>query len=149
MNALALQRVTPDRTFSWFDDYSEHNTFCKVYNDGSSYIAIPSGKFKGYRRERTFIPGVLDELFDALYFKALKDNVKRKEIPAYIKAGILERYPDAWGVDDLIERNLIRVYRNLAARKKRFRRKAYLNKWNYFVTFTYSDELYSSSFREV
>ena len=149
MNVLAFQRVRPDSTFPWFDDYSQHNTFCKVYNDGSSYIAIPSGKIKGKRRKRDFVPGVLDELFDALYLQALKANVKRKDIPAYIKSGILERYPEAWGVDDLIERNLNRVYRNLAARKKRFRRKAYLNKWNYFVTFTYSDELRDEeSFRQ-
>ena len=141
MNVLALQRVTPDRSFHWFDDYSEHNTFCKVYNDGSSYIAIPSGKLKVKSRNKTYIRGVLDELFDVLYFQALKANIKRKDIPAYIKAEMLERHPEAWGINELIERNLERVYNNLAARKKRFRRKAYLNKWNYFVTFTYSDEL--------
>ena len=40
MNTLA--RITPDITFPWFEDYKEVNHICKVYNDGSCYIAIPT-----------------------------------------------------------------------------------------------------------
>ncbi len=85
----------------------------------------------------------LDILFDSLYFTAfkqgLKDNKLDKPMTDFIRAGILKLYPDMDGLDEYISDKIKRKLNNLLHRKKRFRRKANLNNWNYFVTFTYDD----------
>ncbi len=85
----------------------------------------------------------LDILFDSLYFNAfkqgLKDNKLYKPMTDFIRAGILKLYPEMDGLDEYIADNIKRKLNNLHHRKKRFRRKANLNNWNYFVTFTYDD----------
>ena len=141
MNALAFQTVRPTRDMPWFEDYAKHNTFCKVYNDGGCYVAVPSSMGLPKKKERSHYRVPMDDLFDQLYLKAIKENVAKKDLQEYILAGLREQYPDKWGLVDYVERKILRVYKNLGARKKRFRRKAFLNPWNYFVTFTYNDEL--------
>ena len=85
----------------------------------------------------------LDILFDSLYYTAfkqgLKDSKLDKPMTDFIRAGILKLYPDKDGLDEYISDKIKRKLNNLLHRKKRFRRKAYLNNWNYFVTFTYDD----------
>ena len=85
----------------------------------------------------------LDILFDSLYFTAykqgLKDNKLDKPMTDFIRAGISKLYPNLDGLDEYITDKIKRKYNNLLHRKKRFRRKANLNNWNYFVTFTYDD----------
>lgn len=85
----------------------------------------------------------LDILFDSLYFTAykqgLKDNKLDKPMTDFIRAGILKLYPDMDKLDEYITDKIKRKLNNLLHRKKRFRRKANLNRWNYFVTFTYDD----------
>lgn len=85
----------------------------------------------------------LDILFDSLYFTAykqgLKDNKLNKPMTDFIRAGILKLYPDLDGLDEYVADKIKQKYNNLCHRKKRFRRKANLNNWNYFVTFTYDD----------
>ncbi len=85
-----------------------------------------------------------DILFDSLYFQAfktgLKDNKLDKPMTDFIKAGMLELFPDMENLDGYIADRIKRKLNNLLHRKKRFRRKAYLNEWNYFVTFTYDDQ---------
>ena len=85
----------------------------------------------------------LSILFDSLYFTAykqgLKDNKLDKTMTDFIRAGIMKLYPDMDGLDDYIADKIKRKLNNLHHRKKRFRRKANLNDWNYFVTFTYDD----------
>ena len=139
MNVFTYQRITPNKSFPWFDEYSQHNTLCKVYNDGSAYIAVPTQKFKR-KRYRTTVRHAIDDLFDQIYLQALKENVSKTAMHAYVKARLQEVYPGMWGLDDFVTKKIHAVYRNLAVRKKRFRRKAFLNPWNYFVTFTYDDE---------
>ncbi len=89
----------------------------------------------------------LDILFDSLYFTAfkqgLKDNKLDKPMTDFIRAGILKLYPDMDGLDEYIADRIKRKLNNLHHRKKRFRRKANLNNWNYFVTFTYDDTKYT------
>lgn len=85
----------------------------------------------------------LDILFDSLYFTAykqgLKDNKLDKPMTDFIRTGILKLYSDMDGLDEYIADRIKRKLNNLLHRKKRFRRKANLNNWNYFVTFTYDD----------
>ena len=92
------------------------------------------------RRSRS----AMDILFDSLYRQAMKEGLKDTKTETamtdYIRAGILKLFPDCDDLDEYIERKCEAKRRNLRARKKRFRRKAYLNRWNYYVTFTYDDK---------
>ena len=140
---MTYEEYIPDRSFPWFDEWQQHNTFCKVYNDGGCYIAVPSSKATKKYKSRNYTRSSMDDLFDQLYLKAIKENVARKDLQEYILAGLREAFPNRWGLVDFVERKILKVVKNLGARKKRFRRKAFLNPWNYFVTFTYDDELQS------
>ncbi len=107
----------------------------------------------------------VDILFDSLYTQAqrlgLKDTKTEKPLTDFIRDGILDIYEDteelrltinqhrrfSFGenfegmnpLDAYIARKIKRKANNLVHRKKRFRRKAYMNNWNYFVTFTFDD----------
>ena len=82
----------------------------------------------------------IDYLFDELYLNAMRENIVKNKLVEYIRNGILEQYPDMLNVQAYVEKNIERKARNLFQRKKRCRRKAFLNTWNYFVTFTYDNE---------
>lgn len=88
-----------------------------------------------------------DMLFDGLFIQALKaglrDTKYDKPMTEFIRVGILKLYPDFEDLDEFIANKIKRKYHNIGVRKKRFRRKAYLNRWNYFVTFTYDDAKHS------
>ena len=61
----------------------------------------------------------------------------------YIYSGLLSLFSESEIAEIDIAERVKRKLNNLLHRKKRFRRKAYLNKWNFFVTFTYNDKLHS------
>lgn len=142
MNVIALERLTPFKNFPWFDDYRKSNTTCKIYNDGGNYIAYPSCPSIKKKSDNVIRPlkEPIDKLFDELYSRAMKENVSRSDLYSFILSGLEEKYSDRWGLSDYVKEKIERTRRNLALRKKRFRRKAFLNNWNYFVTFTYDDE---------
>ncbi len=85
-----------------------------------------------------------DILFDSLYYQATKDGLKDTKTETaftdYIRAGMLRLFPQFDDLDEYIERKCKAKWHNLKIRKKRFHRKAHLNEWNYFVTFTFDDE---------
>lgn len=132
----------PDSEFNpfFFDEPQPPvETYYKIYNDGGHYIAT-----RCYRSQMKPVPHKakredIDILFDSLYTAAMQDGLKGDEMTAYIKAGILLLFPDYSALDKYIADKIERKLHNLYARKKRFRRKANLNRWNYFVTFTYDD----------
>lgn len=137
---MSYTNLTPidDMTGCPFPFFDEPPTY-KIYNDGGHYIATRCYRSKlkpvPHNKEREDI----DILFDSLYTAAMQDGLKGDEMTAYIKAGILLLFPDYPDLDKYIADKLERKLHNLYARKKRFRRKANLNRWNYFVTFTYDD----------
>lgn len=134
----------------------------KIYHDGGNYVATiatsPSASFAricrklengGYKKHAKKVDthgeaNAIDILFDSLYVQAVKDGLKdgaiEKALTDYIRAGILKLFPDYSDIDEYVEKKIKGKKHNLAVRKKRFRRKANLNRWNYFVTFTYDDE---------
>ena len=139
-NLIPIENMT-DFPFQFFDD--EHipaKAYYKVYNDGGHYIATriyrSQAKSKSHNNAQR---EDIDILFDSLYNATLQDGLKADEQVAYIKAGILKLFPHYYDIDDYVADKLERKRHNLYVRKKRFRRKANLNKWNYFVTFTYDD----------
>lgn len=138
--------------FCFFEDEKpsipENGRF-KIYHDGSHYVATlscyrRSGK-KQYRSKRKDY----DMLFQNLYANALRFRYNRSETTGYIRENMIKLFPDFECLDEYIEKHLKMSLHNLYARKKRFRRKGYLNKWNYFVTFTYDDKKHSAeTFRQ-
>lgn len=133
----------PDDSFNpfFFDEPLAplETPYYKIYNDGGHYIAT-----RCYRSQLKPVPHKtkredIDILFDSLYSAAMQDGIKGNEMTAYIKSGILLLFPDYPDLDKYIAKKIERKLHNLYDRKKRFRRKANLNRWNYFVTFTYDD----------
>lgn len=116
---------------------------CNVYHDGSHYVAYEKIKSKrNFEKGRKFNePSEMDKAFDELYFQALKNNLSIKEQKEFVENGIAELFGNAGEIlEKWIEQKFDVKLKNIALRKKRFERKAYLNNWNYFVTFTYDDK---------
>ncbi len=134
----------------FFDDFEQSELpevgSCKIYSDGGHHIAtyvMPPGKRRERpRKER----GVVELAADALYETAVSRGLKERDVVKTISEGIAEKFPEfEQDVDTLDGKNfaemIVERHRaNLRARLKRFKRKAYLNKWNFFLTFTYDDK---------
>ena len=89
----------------------------------------------------------LRELFDKLY----KDNfsVNKAARRKKLLAAFRPYFDNEEQLISFVDNNLYRKYRNLVTRRTRMIRKANLQDFNYFVTFTYSDELHTEeSFRK-
>lgn len=134
--SVAQDYYTNDCPF--FDYYN-------VYHDGSHYVARKKRRGRVFRRE-TKSPNEMDELFETLFATARetfdmngKDGKEFKKIKDFIKTNMEDLFPDEPDLEKYVSDNVDRKMRNIWKREKRFRRKAYLNPWNYFVTFTYSD----------
>lgn len=67
-------------------------------------------------------------------------NKKVKEQKRYLMKGLRRLFPNEKATEYYIDRKLMDKYRALVERRKRFMRKAYLNNFDYFATFTYADE---------
>lgn len=123
----------------------------KIYSDGSHYIAreaVHTKAPKQTKRERLEI----DDIFDMLYDEGVKADMsdyktqnkrerksgEKSELREYIRLNLEDCFPDFPDLEKYVEENTDRKNRNFWQREKRFRRKAYLNRWNYFVTFTYN-----------
>ena len=150
MNCANLIPVSDNEFNPFFFGESEQpaeKPYYKIYHDGGHYIATRCGckrKTVPHKHSREDI----DILFDSLYATVMQEGLKGDDMITYIKAGILLLFPDYPALDKYIADKIERKLHNLYARKKRFRRKANLNKWNYFVTFTYDDSKHDAdSFR--
>lgn len=118
----------------------------KIYNDGGHYVAtrvFQSCVSNSYKQKPKCREDI-DILFDSLYMQAQKDGLKDgkidKSLTDFIRNGILRLFPDFPDLNSFIANKIKRKRHNLAVRKKRARRKAYMGKWNYLVTFTYDDK---------
>lgn len=146
MNAVELQPLDDlaGCPFPFLDEPAQPTKqFYKIYHDGGSYIATRCFRSQLKRKGNSHSREAIDILFDSLYYQATKDGLKDTKLETpftdYIKTGILKVFPYFANVDKYIEEKVKRKRHNLQVRKKRFRRKANLNCWNYFVTFTYDD----------
>ena len=120
----------------------------KVYSDGSHYIAREAVRGRRLPR-RVRQPQEIDGLFDELYKIAMQSVLdgkekttaeKVKKIVPFIQTGLEDHFPLYHDLEGYVRENVERKLRNAWQREKRFRRKAYLNRWNFFVTFTYNDK---------
>lgn len=77
------------------------------------------------------------EVFEKLY--AESDGMSKKARRKFLCKGMRPYFSKEQDADAYVDSKLDAKLRNLIARKTRFIRKAYLNDFNYFVTFTYDD----------
>lgn len=126
----------------------------KIYHDGGHYVArlcyTRDGR-KDYSLKKRKKQAI-DLLFDGLFFDArkagLRDGKMQKPMTAFIKSGLCKLFGDIPDMDAYIEKGIKQRLNNILHRKKRFRRKGFLNKWTHFVTFTYDDKKHTEeSFR--
>lgn len=140
----------------------------KIYNDGSHYIAIPQTNNPTKQKKRptkTVCTGTElqttknktdktateiltpKERFEKIY---RENNGKRKaEKIEILSQELRNNFETEEQTREFVQRNLERLERNKIVRKTRLARKINLNEWNFFCTFTYSDEKHTEeSFRK-
>ena len=128
----------------------------KVYHDGSHFIAIPGDAFPHRRKKSTRQDLRLkkDELprpdspsetpkerFETAYKES--QSLPKKERKAHIKTALENEFADKAELNAFVEKHTERMETNAIKRKVRLMRKLRLQEWNYFVTFTYSNELHT------
>ena len=127
----------------------------KIYHDGSHFIAIPQGAFpsgKGCKRRavkpmkqqstaEATPPETPKERFEAAYKES--QSLPKRERKAHIKASLKNEFSDKTELNAFVDKHTERMKTNAIKRKVRLMRKLRLQDWDYFVTFTYSDELHT------
>lgn len=140
---LGFTPVKADRPIVWFKDEPPEKSLYKIYNDGGHYVAVnccavyielPSKKRVASNNS------CLNTYFDEVYSTASEAGLRGVALENDLADRLTEKVGEIADVHDYVRKRLKSKYHNLLARKKRFRNKAYLNKWNYFVTLTYDDE---------
>ena len=115
----------------------------KISFDGSHYIATPKENFpRGRKRRRSSRPmsdkeAEQKEQFETAYKESQK--LPRKERKEFMQKAMDEAIPDKEQLKDYVNRNSERMKMNAICRKVRLSKKAYLQEWSFFCTFTYSD----------
>ncbi len=123
----------------------------KVYSDGGHYIAIPKENFPSEQRKRKrqkpkqlkiqtdeTQPPTPKEKFETAYAESQK--LPKRERKKYIAEHLKNALPTAEETTAFIESNIERKKTNAIRRYSRLWKKVNLQRWDYFVTFTYSDE---------
>lgn len=134
-----------------FPFFAEVPKLYKVYNDGRHLIATRcyhsqvrtsevAAECRAAKRVRSALDIHFDDLFMQAYNKGLRDKKIEKPMSEYIRSGLSPLFSEKEIAEADVAERIKRKLNNLHHRKKRFRRKAYLNKWNFFVTFTYDNE---------
>ena len=119
------------------DDCPFKDKFYRIYSDGSHYIARAATHAKAPKRTKRDKTEI-DDIFAFLYADGLKCDMTDKELREFILTNLEDCFPAFPDLEKYVNENVDRMNRNAWQREKRFRRKAYLNRWNYFVTFTYN-----------
>ena len=111
----------------------------KVYYDGSHWIAIPHTErpFKRKRKKRKTDKDETVEQFEKAFNNTPKDK-KTKKKERLVKE-FTPLFKDETEAVEFVERQFERLNRNRIERYKRMKRKAYLQQWSYFCTFTYDN----------
>ncbi len=126
--------------FIFFEDEPRPDKVkCKVYNDGSHYVAVPylpTHKAPPEKHPATYER----EVFDSLYAYALIEGKTHAQTLDFLRDNLAHLFATGNELNEFITDEMKRKAHNLGMRKKRFRRKAHLNRWTHFITITYDDE---------
>lgn len=125
----------------------------KISFDGSHYIATPKENFpRGKKRRAVCSQSPKDVEIKEQFETAYKESQKlpRKERKEYVKKALEEVIPDKEQRQEYVEQGSERKKTNAIRRKVRLSRKVNLQReWNFFCTFTFSDEKHTEeSFRK-
>ena len=127
----------------------------KVYHDGSHFVAIPQGAYpseKGCKRRvakpteqqpptTESPPETTKDRLETAYKES--QSLPKRERKTHIKSALKDDFADKTTLNTFVDKNLERIKTNAIKRKVRLMRKLRLQRWDYFVTFTYSDELHT------
>ena len=120
--------------------------FCRVYNDGGHFVAVPLVRAKHKpQRPRQRKEDTARELFDGLYALTLTEGKSKAETRAFLQDNLIHLFEDETAVNAFIDKNIKRKLNNLHHRKKRFRNKANMNRWTHFITITYADDKHTET----
>lgn len=134
--------------FPFFGEELQGETFYKVYNDGGHHVAVPVFCSAVKSSEKNREKDDLATHFNVWYADSLLLGLQGKAMVEHIITGISTEFPAVVDLDEYVYDHIERKEKNYHKRVKRFRRKAYLNRWNFFVTFTFDDEKHTAeSFR--
>ena len=84
-------------------------------------------------------PETPKEHFEAAYKES--QSLPKRERKAHIKAALKDEFADKTELNAFVDKHTERMNTNAIKRKVRLMRKLRLQDWNFFVTFTYSNEL--------
>ena len=122
----------------------------KIYHDGSHFIAIPKGVFssgKGCKRRvvktteqqsptNESPPETPKERFETAYKES--QSLLKRERKAHIKESLAADFANKDELNAFVTKHTERMRTNTIKRKVRLMRKLGLQRWDYFVTFTYN-----------
>ncbi|PWM73354.1 MAG: hypothetical protein DBX59_05160 [Bacillota bacterium] len=150
-NILLTEIPAGECPFPFFDDNPifPEKMLCKVYHDGGHYIATPYFSNGHRRAERTqYELQELREMFESLYAHTITEKMSSAKTLDFLRDNLCHLFDNANALDEFINYEISRKLRRFHMRKLRFRRKANLNRWTHFVTFTYDDKKHTEeSFR--
>lgn len=115
----------------------------KIYHDGSHFIAIGKDatpvkrKNAGRKRDKSVETVRFETAYRANFSKP------KKERKAAIREELKDSFKTEKELDAFVDAHSERMNENAIKRRIRMRRKLALQDWNYFCTFTYSDELHT------
>lgn len=149
MENLAYKEVeclTPfDELYPYFKDGCNKVFGCgteqyfKIYNDGGHFVARLNSHSLGNNSRRDKTP--FEKIFDKYFMLGLQNNFRKEKLHNFIKQSFIDDYGEIFEeLDKRITMLTERRFANIHSRLKLFKRKAHLNKWNYFVTITYDDK---------
>lgn len=132
---------------------------CKVYSDGSHFIAIPhTTRPKRKAKSLENISGGNTENVEEniaktkqsqspkdLFEEAYKESAKlpKKQRKKFIQNQLEPYFENPQSAQDFVDVNIERKRTNSISRKVRLMRKVNLQDWNYFCTFTYDSALHT------
>ena len=122
------------------DPFWSQEPFYKVYHDGSNYVATKRVEKKSF--PRSCAPKTeLDMMFELFYAKAMQNGLNKAQTVRFVFDALEANFftPEI-DLLEYVQRKVQDARRNFFARLKRFRRKAFLNSWNFFTTITYDDK---------
>lgn len=123
-------------------DYKE----VKIYFDGSHFIGIPHTSQDWKRRKNIVIKNENEEMAKQV-FNSCEEKTKKEKIEKTIQE-INKKVNDIEKSTEIVNRVLEKEKRNKIVRLTRLMRKANLQQWNYFCTFTYdSNKLTEEEFK--
>jgi hypothetical protein len=113
-----------------------------VYSDGSHYIAILNTKRKCNKKKEKSIEEIeLKEKFENAYAETNSNGYKQKA--KEIAEKVADNFESKEKAEEFVQTQMERKRRNEMEKRKRLSRKVKTNDWNYFVTFTYDENLHT------